>query len=155
MATIKKLKIPAHMQDTALKFILQEASDVAVGEPDPSAEETTPDPGQVKGNKVQHLRQFIAGKNPKGAVEEIPCLVYWAREYDKRDKFNEDDVRQLYKLANIRPPKNIGQSLRDLSSKKRNYMRVEPAGGNTGHFKLSHAGEIFVEFDVAGVKKHK
>lgn len=156
MAAIKKLKIPEHMQDTALKFILQGPSDESNNEPIISGyEPEIQSDGQIKGNKVQHLRQFIAGKNPKGAVEEIPCLVYWAREYDNLDRFNEDDVRQLYHSAHIKPPKNIGQSLRDLSSKSRKYMRVEPAGGNTGYFKLSHGGEVFVEFDVAGGKEHK
>lgn len=133
MDIIEEMKVPEHLQQQALTHLLAGHSDNA----SEAAEKPTPTQPVAHG-----LRDFIKATQPKGAVQEIPSLLYWAKTNEDKDVFSEREVIELYRRANIRPPKNVAQSLRDLSSKK--YMRLEAAKGQPGYVRLSRIGEDVV-----------
>jgi hypothetical protein len=58
------------------------------------------------------------------------------------DAVTENDIVALYRRVDIRPPKHVAQSMRDLSSKR--YNRLKAVQGKTGHVALSRTGEDFV-----------
>lgn len=143
MELIRELKIPDHLQEKALSHLLQGTQGLApakpiADEPKHGGSETNAD--------TSNLRGFIARYQPKGAVEEIPALIHWARKHEKADSFNEDDIVALYRRAAIRPPKNVAQSMRDLSSKR--YLRLKAVEGKSGHVTLSRPGDDFVLHDL-------
>jgi hypothetical protein len=80
-------------------------------------------------------------------VEEIPALLYWARENENVADCNEASIIALYRRGDIRPPKQVGQSMRDLASKKK-YGRLDAVQGKAGHVALSRVGEDFVLHDL-------
>ncbi len=92
------------------------------------------------------LRDFIEKHHPKGAVEEIPALLWWAQEHENADSFNESDIVALYRRGAIRPPKHVAQSMRDLASKK--YLRLEAVKGKAGYVTLSRIGADFILHDL-------
>jgi hypothetical protein len=144
MELIRELKIPDHLQEKALSHLLQGTQSVA---PDkPVADQPKMRGGSDTDADVSSLRGFIAKHRPKGAVEEIPALIYWAREHEEAFSLNENDIVALYRRAAIRPPKNVAQSMRDLSSKR--YLRLKAVEGKGGHVTLSRGGEDFVLHDL-------
>ena len=102
--------------------------------------------GAASGGGTKDLRDYIAALKPKGAVAEIPALMYWAKLNEGKEMVDENGIVELYRRAGLRPPKNVSQSLRDLSSKK--YGRLEAVEGNTGHVRLSRVGEDYVLHDL-------
>lgn len=146
METLKNLGVPAHLQDTALKHLLSNAS--------PSS--STSSGQQMKGSSADNkamtgtLREFTANTNLKNAVAQIPALLYWAKKNEGKEEMNEMDVIELYRRGDLRPPKAITQSFRDLSSKR--YMRLESIKGKKGYFRLSRTGEDFVIYDLLKAK---
>jgi uncharacterized protein with von Willebrand factor type A (vWA) domain len=144
MALIREMKIPDHLQEKALEHLLQGTS----AESPTTAADSGVDSSVHKGAATtQDLRNFISKHNPKSAVAEIPALLSWAKKYEKKEIANEHDILELYRRANIRPPKNIAQSVRDLASKK--YNRLEAVKGKAGYVQLSQAGEDFVLYDLS------
>jgi hypothetical protein len=146
MELIRELKIPDHLQEKALAHLLQGAQAPA----DPATNETRGRGGTDADTDTGNLRGFIAKYQPKGAVEEIPALIHWAQKHEKAVSFNEADIIALYRRAAIRPPKNVAQSMRDLSSKK--YLRLKAVEGKSGHVTLSRPGEDFVLHDLLARK---
>lgn len=145
LEALEELKIPENLKKTALEHLLGHRV-----EPAPSSFAAIPANGPdahflPAAPQASSLRAFIADLKPKGAVTEIPCLVYWAKMQENVDSVDEKGVVELYRRAGLKPPKNLNQSLRDLSSKKK-YGRLESAGN--GLFKLSRVGEDFVLHDV-------
>ena len=143
MALIRKLKIPEHLQQKALEHLLQ---DVPKYSQTPTPSGLHRFSGHTK-TTTGDLRNFINACNPKGAVAEIPVLLYWLKTREQKLTVNESDILEAYRRANIRPPKNIGQSLRDLASKKK-YGRLEAVKDQPGYVRLSQAGEDFVLYDL-------
>ena len=92
------------------------------------------------------LRDFLAKHPPKGAVEEIPALLWWAQEHENVDSFNEGEIIALYRRGAIRPPKHVSQSMRDLASKK--YLRLDAVKGKAGYVALSRIGADFILHDL-------
>jgi hypothetical protein len=143
MELIHELKIPDHLQEKALGHLLQGV------QPKPAAPATVNEVGgQGHGTgDTDSLRDFVAKWPPKGAVEEIPVLLYWARQNENVDDANETDIVTLYRRSGLRPPKHVAQSMRDLSSKKK-YGRLDAVKGKTGYVALSRTGEDFVIHDL-------
>jgi hypothetical protein len=141
LAALNDLAVPEHLQAVALRYLLE-------GQPSQPASKG---PGVSKGAaNTGDLREFLAQAAPKGAVSEIPALLYWARENDGLEKASEKDVLELYRRAGLRPPKDIVQSFRDLCSKK--YMRLEVPEGERGFVRLARAGEDYVLHDLIATK---
>ena len=143
MELIHELKIPEHLQEKALTHLLQGV------QPKPADSASTNERaglGQDAG-ETGSLRDFVAKYSLKGAVEEIPALLYWVRQHEKVDDANETDIVTLYRRAGLRPPKHVNQSMRDLASKKR-YGRLDAVQGKAGYVALSRTGEDFVLHDL-------
>jgi len=141
MELIHELKIPEHLQEKALAHLLQGAQ----AEPATPANEAG---GHGHGaGDTGSLREFITKYQPKGAVEEIPALLYWARQHENVDDANETGIITLYRRGGLRPPKHVNQSMRDLSSKKR-YGRLDAVKGKGGYVALSRTGDDFVIHDL-------
>jgi len=88
-------------------------------------------------------RQFIDMKGPQGHLEIVTALGFYLTE-NGQPEFTEDDIRRAYIRANVRPPKVVGQSLRDAKNKK-DFIQ----GGNSrGTYKLTNHGDRFVRFDL-------
>lgn len=143
MELIHELKVPEHLQEKALAHLLQ-------GAPAKPAPPATANEAGGHGHGVGDtgsLRDFVARYQPKGAVEEIPVLLYWARQHENMDDANETGIVALYRRGGLRPPKHVNQSMRDLSSKKK-YGRLNAVHGKAGYVALSRIGEDFVIHDL-------
>ncbi len=140
MELIHELKVPEHLQEKALAHLLQGAQ--AKPATTPAAANEAGAPGHGAGD-TGSLRDFIAKYQPRGAVEEIPVLLYWARQHENVDDANETGIVTLYRRGGLRPPKHVNQSMRDLASKKK-YGRLDAVQGKAGYVALSRIGEDFV-----------
>ncbi len=141
MELIRELKIPEHLQDKALTHLLQGAT------AQPAAAAIVSEVGGSGGGTgTGGLRDFLTKHQPKGAVEEIPALLWWAQKHENIDSFNESDIVALYRRGAIRPPKHVAQSMRDLASKK--YLRLEAVKGKAGYVTLSRIGADFILHDL-------
>jgi len=87
--------------------------------------------------------RLVKEKLPKGHHEIVAVLAFSLAEQGL-DEFSEEDMRRAYLHAHIRPPKVIGQALRDaknkydliLLGKKRGTYRLSPHGDRTVRFDL-------------------
>jgi hypothetical protein len=87
-------------------------------------------------------RDLIQAKRPKGHLETVAVLAF-ALASSGSAEFTEDDMRRAYLRAGVRPPKVVGQALRDA---KNRMDYIEP-GGKKGTYRLSHHGDRTVRFD--------
>ena len=88
-------------------------------------------------------QQLIAEKAPRGHGEIVAVLAY-ALQQSGIIEFTPEEMKRAYTRARQRPPKVIGQALRDAKNK---YDFVEP-GKKKGTFRLSPHGERTVMFDL-------
>ncbi|HRH22891.1 MAG TPA: hypothetical protein PLB51_02805 [Candidatus Paceibacterota bacterium] len=139
MELLHELKVPEHLQQKALEHLL---GTNPPGHLPPLKAETKKTISADTSGETGDLRHFMTSISRRGAVAEIPSLLYWAKKNEKKETANERDIVELYRRSGVRPPKNIGQSMRDLSSKK--YMRLEAVKGEPGHVRLSRTGEDVV-----------
>lgn len=109
-----------------------------VAKTEPTAVETVPD--SVEGMSE---RKFIELKQPQGHLEIVTVLGFYLTE-NGQPEFTEDDIRRSYIRANVRPPKVVGQSLRDAKSKK-DFIQ---SGSARGTYKITNHGDRFVRFDL-------
>jgi hypothetical protein len=145
LQVLDQLNVPEHLQSTALDYLLNHGALAANGNSAPVAHSRGAD-ASMHTSTPTSLRGFVEEMKPKGAVAEIPCLLYWAKTHEDRHAFDEKGVIELYRMAGLKPPRNVAQSLRDLASKR--YGRVEAVSDQKGHVRLSRVGEDFVLHDV-------
>jgi hypothetical protein len=88
-------------------------------------------------------RDFIAVKSPDGHLETVTALGFYLTE-NGQPEFSEEDIRRAYIRAGVRPPKVVGQSLRDAKNKK---DLIQP-GSTRGTYRLTNHGDRFVRFDL-------
>lgn len=143
---IRELGLPDHLQDTALRHLLS-----STGHQDKASLADGIAPRSDGSATTGELRAFVSTLKMDGAVEIIPVLFFWAKENEGRTELNERDIIELYRRTNLRAPKNVGQSFRDLASKR--YLRLESVEGKNGYYRLSRAGEDVVRFDIIGDEK--
>ncbi|MGB6876600.1 MAG: hypothetical protein WBD87_11245 [Candidatus Acidiferrales bacterium] len=93
-------------------------------------------------------QDLIAMKHPKGHPEIVAVLAF-ALAQAGAATFTEDDIRRAYIRANVRPPKIVGQALRDA---KNRFEYVEVAG-KRGHYRLTGHGDRVVRFDLPRSKE--
>jgi hypothetical protein len=86
---------------------------------------------------------LIAGKRPKGHHEIVAVLAFALAEKGQQE-FTEDEMRRAYLQARVRPPKVIGQALRDAKNK---FDLIE-GGEKRGTYRLSHHGDRTVRYDL-------
>lgn len=88
-------------------------------------------------------REFVALKKPSGHPEIVAVLAYFLKR-NGQEEFRPEDMRRAYARAGLRPPKVIGQAVRD-SKNVHDYLET---GSERGTFRLSPHGERTVEFDL-------
>jgi hypothetical protein len=98
------------------------------------------------GEKRTSEREFVAEKNPEGHSEHLAVLAFYMTFIADAGKseFTEDEMRRAYIRAGVKPPKVVGQAIRDA---KKHYDFFEPSG-KRGSYKISPHGESFVRFDL-------
>ena len=87
-------------------------------------------------------RELIEVKRPRGHLETVAVLAF-ALANSGSQEFTEDDMRRAYLRAGVRPPKVVGQALRDA----KNRMDYIERGAKKGTYRLSHHGDRTVRFD--------
>ena len=105
---------------------------------------------QRSGNVLQRAsgetpteRDLIANKRPANHSETIAVLAFALKEAGTAE-FTKEDIRKAYIRAVVRPPKVVGQAIRDAI---RHFDFIEP-GAERGKYRLSHHGERTVRFDL-------
>jgi hypothetical protein len=88
-------------------------------------------------------KQLVLAKKPDGHSETIAVLAFALAESGVPE-FSEEDMRKAYIRASVRPPKVVGQAIRDA---KRLNDFVE-YGSHRGRYKLSNHGDRTVRFDL-------
>jgi hypothetical protein len=87
--------------------------------------------------------KLVATKKPSNHPETVAVLAYCLKQQGAAE-FNEDDIRRAYLRARVRPPRAVGQAIRDA---KKLFDYVE-AGSGRGVYRLSHHGETTILFDL-------
>jgi hypothetical protein len=92
---------------------------------------------------VPSLGKLVETKKPKGHSETVAVLAFGLAGSGLTE-FTESDMRRAYIQAGVRPPKVVGQALRD-ARKNKDYIG---AGKKRGTYKLSSHGDRTVRFDL-------
>jgi len=98
---------------------------------------------ELKANAVLSEKQLVLAKNPKGHSETVAVLAF-ALAQSGTVEFSEEDMRKAYLRASVRPPKVVGQAIRDA----KNAFDYVEAGKKRGTYKLSNHGDRTVRFDL-------
>lgn len=88
-------------------------------------------------------RDFVGLKKPSGHPETVAVLAYFLSQ-SGQEEFRPEDIRRAYARAGVRPPKVVGQAVRDA----KNVHDYLTAGSERGTFRLSAHGERTVQFDL-------
>ena len=88
-------------------------------------------------------RQLIEAKRPRNHPETVAVLAFCLAQGGV-EEFTEEDIRRAYLRAGVRPPKVVGQAIRDA---KNNCDLIEP-GSARGTYRLTHHGDRTVRFDL-------
>jgi hypothetical protein len=88
-------------------------------------------------------RNLIATKHPHGHHEIIAVLAF-ALAQSGTPAFTEEDMRRAYLRAGVRPPKIVGQAMRDAKNKFE-YLEI---AGERGRYRLTNHGDRVVRFDL-------
>jgi hypothetical protein len=98
--------------------------------------------GQASSQTITEA-QSIEQKKPGSHFETVAVLAFCMKQGGK-EEFTEDDMRKAYIRAKVRPPKVVGQAIRDAKNK---HEYIEE-GSARGSYRLSHHGERTVIFDL-------
>lgn len=88
-------------------------------------------------------RELVKTKQPRGHHELVAVLAF-ALAGSGIEEFSEEEMRKAYLRAGMRPPKSVGQALRDAKNK---FDYISP-GGKRGTYRLSNHGDRVVRFDL-------
>jgi hypothetical protein len=88
-------------------------------------------------------KQLVLAKKPDGHSETIAVLAFALAE-SGMPEFTEEDMRKAYIRAGVRPPKVVGQAIRD-AKKLTDFVDY---GSQRGRYKLSNHGDRTVRFDL-------
>ena len=126
-----------------LPWVQQSARTQSEGDGVASNEEPATD---VQAAPTEHttLRTFLEKKSPANIYEAIACVLYFNAKFRDRDEVSVADVRTQLVQARFRPPGNMAMALTDC---RRRYGYAEPSA-HKGNWKLTHDGEVAVEFDL-------
>lgn len=99
--------------------------------------------GREAGSPGVTEAQIIEQKRPANHFETVAVLAYCMKQ-SGIEEFTEDDMRKAYIRAKVRPPKVVGQAIRDAKNK---FDYIDEGSGR-GSYRLSHHGERTVMFDM-------
>jgi hypothetical protein len=109
----------------------------------PTSQPSTPVPEAAPAEAQSGEKRLIAEKRPRGHHEIATVLAFGLTESGQAE-FTEEDVRKAYIRASVRPPKHVGQALRDARSK---FDYIAP-GSKRGTYRLTNHGDRTVRFDL-------
>ncbi len=110
-----------------------------------SQQQSKPQGNSDHSNSVEQMseRQLVEQKKPSGHVETVAVLAFALTQAGTAE-FTDEDIRKAYIRAGVRPPKVVGQALRDAKNLS-DYIEV---GSKRGAYRLSHHGDRTVRFDL-------
>jgi hypothetical protein len=88
-------------------------------------------------------RTLVSTKRPHGHHEMVAVLAF-ALAQSGTPVFTEMDMRRAYIRAGVRPPKSVGQALRDAKNKF-DYLQV---AGERGQYRITEHGDRVVRYDL-------
>jgi hypothetical protein len=101
-----------------------------------------------KADPVLTEKQLVATKQPKGHPEIVAVLAFALAE-NGHVEFTEEDMRKAYIRASVKPPKVVGQAIRDA----KNLCEYIETGKERGTYRLSNHGDRTVRFDMPRKKE--
>lgn len=99
-------------------------------------------------NQGSDEKQLVLLKRPRGH-HEIATVLAFALTESGLTEFTEEDIKRAYIRAEVRPPKQVSQALRDAKSKF-DYIAM---GSKRGIYKLTNHGDRTVRFDLPRVNR--
>jgi len=97
----------------------------------------------LKAQPVLAEKQLVTEKQPKGHAETVAVLAFALGEAG-HPEFTERDMRKAYIRAHVKPPKVVGQAIRDA----KNLSGYIESGKKWGTYRLSDQGDAYVRFDL-------
>lgn len=88
----------------------------------------------------QLLKAFIKDKKPQSNIERTLLFVYFLKEKLELDEVCLEEIEACYKLSELDVPGNLAQNLRDTSSSRYGYIKLENGG-----FVVTNKGLAFCE----------
>jgi hypothetical protein len=125
------------------KITMEGPEDFVRGELDRLTGATAKAGSHSDGESLETEKALIQAKQPKRHHEIIAVLAFHFLQLGKGE-FTPEELRKAYIRAGVKPPKVIGQALRDAN---RHHDLVE-TGATRGTFRLSHHGERVVRFEL-------
>jgi hypothetical protein len=104
----------------------------------------------LNGNGPLTEKDAVQAKRPQGHSEIVAVLAFVMTESGAAE-FTEEDIRRAYLRAGVKPPKVVGQAIRDA---KNNFDFVA-AGSKRGTYRLTNHGDRTVRFDLPRTKDGK
>ena len=101
-------------------------------------------------DEIPSEHDLVIQKQPKGHAETVAVLAFALKSLGK-EEFTEEDIRKAYIRSRVRPPKVVGQAIRDA----KNAFDYIESGSERGTYKLSHHGDRTVRFDLPREQEHK
>lgn len=101
-------------------------------------------PDLLNSDDIPKIKDFFRKKSPTSHIENYTIITLWLRNNKNLSSISTDEIWTLYKVLNIKPPKNLMQVFRDGKSKK-GYFDVDK---ETGKFYITNLGESFVTYDL-------
>ncbi len=137
-------------------FVRQQVEKYAIPRQGHQGEDGSSQQDKSTGNPVQLGRSLpsaedsgiresdlIELKKPKNHPETVAVLAFALSE-NGISEFTDEDIHRACLRGGVRPPKVIGQAIRDA---KNNYDFIE-AGSQRGYYRLSNHGDRTVRFDL-------
>jgi len=97
------------------------------------------------------LKEFLLSKNPKDDVQKTLAIGYYLEKYDGLTSFNTKDLKEGFRVAKEKIPKNINYKV--IRIIQQGYMmEAKEKKDNLKAWNLTNSGERFVE---NGFKKER
>ena len=94
-------------------------------------------------DEIDSLREYFDLKKPSSQVEVFAVLTLWLKNNKDLPDASIDEMWTLYKVLNIKQPKNLMQTFRDGKSKKSYFESAD-----NGRYFITSFGETFVDHDL-------
>lgn len=100
-------------------------------------------------NKKLSVREFIQSKAPQNDVQKTLIIGYYLEKYENIPFFNVNDIKNCFKNAREKIPKNVADKIQ-LNIKKGHLMDYEEKKDNLKAYNLTISGEEYIENNFEG-----
>lgn len=94
--------------------------------------------------KVISIKEFILSKNPKNDVQKTLAIGYYLEKYGNIQCYNLNDIKQGFKDAREKLPKNVGDKIQ-LNIRKGHMTECKNKKDKLKTFVSTATGEKYVE----------